>query len=316
MKSDPEGEVKALRELTAEAVGAGFYNIDIDSSTLVDLSQATIPEQQAVNSMRCAEMTAFIRQLQPKGVDVSIGGEIGEVGGRNSTEEELRAFMDGYRNNLLEQKLDGRRRRAAGMTGLSKISIQTGTSHGGVVLPDGTMANVAVDFDTLQRLSYVARAEYGLGGAVQHGASTLPENAFGKFAECGAVEVHLATNFQNMLYDRLPAELRDEIYAWLRDNAADERKPDDTDEQFYYKTRKKALGPFKAQMWGQSAEKREEIGAAWENQFAFLFEQLNIRGTREFMAKHVEPALVHKKLADLGLAEAAAPAEAPKDLAD
>lgn len=314
MKSDPEGEVRALRDLTAEAVTAGFYNIDIDSSTLVDLSQPTIPEQQAVNAARCAEMTAFIRGLQPKGVEVSIGGEIGEVGGKNSTEAELRAFMDGYHGYLLDQKVDGRRRRSGGMTGLSKISIQTGTSHGGVVLPDGTMADVALDFDTLQRLSFVARAEYSLAGAVQHGASTLPESAFGKFAECGACEVHLATNFTNMMYDRLPAGLRDEMYAWLKVNAADERKPSDSDEQFYYKTRKKALGPFKPQMWGLSADRREEIGAAWENQFAFLFEQLNVKGTRELTDKHVSPAAVHKKLADFGLVEVEG--EEVKDLAD
>ena len=318
MTSDPEGEAQAVRDLTAEAIAAGFYNIDIDSSTLVDLSRPTIPEQQEVNAARCAELTAFIRSQQPKGIEISIGGEIGEVGGKNSTEQELRAFMDDYRNSLLEQKVDGRRKRSGGLAGLSKISIQTGTSHGGVVLPNGTMAQVAVDFDTLQRLSFVARTEYGLAGAVQHGASTLPENAFGKFPECGACEVHLATNFQNMLYDRLPAGLRNEIYAWLQVNAADERKPSDSDEQFYYKTRKKAIGPFKAQMWGMDDEARQAIGAAWERQFAFLFEQLNVKETRELVEKHVQSAPVarseHKKLADFGLVDAEA--ETPKDLAD
>ncbi|MBI3361929.1 MAG: aldolase, partial [Chloroflexi bacterium] len=142
----------------------------------------------------------------------------------------------------------------------------------------------------------------------------LPENAFGKFAEAGACEVHLATNFMNMLYDRLPTDLRGEIYEWLKTNAADERKPTDSDEQFFYKTRKKALGPFKAQMWGMSAQKREELGAAWEKQFAFLFEQLNVKGTKELMDKHVEPVAVHKKLADFGLVEVEA--EEVKDLAD
>ena len=80
--------------------------------------------------------------------------------------------------------------------GISKISIQTGTSHGGVVLLDGTIAKVSVDFDTLLKLSRIARKQYGMGGAVQHGASTLPEDAFSKFVEAEAVEVHLATNFE------------------------------------------------------------------------------------------------------------------------
>jgi fructose/tagatose bisphosphate aldolase len=302
--ANPEAEVNAVKELAAEAIAAGFYNIDVDTSTLVDLSQPTVPEQQRDNTRRCAELTAAIRGLQPKGVTISVGGEIGEVGSRNSTEQELRAFMDGFNADLLEQRVNGRRRR--GTAGISKISIQTGTSHGGVVLPDGTMANVAVDFDVLKRLSQVARIEYGLAGAVQHGASTLPESAFSKFPECEACEVHLATNFQNMLYKSLPDALREEIYAWLRVNAADERKPSDTDEQFYYKSRKKALGPFKTHMWHLDEDRRAQICAAWEQQFSFLFTQLNIRDTYPLVLDHVKPVAVHKTLADFGAAEKAA----------
>ena len=95
--------------------------------------------------------------------------------------------------------------------GLSKISIQTGTSHGGVVLPDGSIANVNLDFGILLKLSRAARSAYGMGGTVQHGASTLPENAFGKFVESEAIEVHLATNFQNIIFDHLPEGLRTEM---------------------------------------------------------------------------------------------------------
>jgi fructose/tagatose bisphosphate aldolase len=300
--ANSEAEVQAVKDLIAEAVAGGFYNIDIDTSTLVDISQPTIPEQQADNTRRCAEITAFIRSLEPKGVTVSVGGEIGEVGGKNSTEAELRAFMDGYRADLLEQRVRGRRKRG-GPVGISKISIQTGTSHGGVVLPDGRMADVAVDFDVLKRLSFVARHEYGLAGAVQHGASTLPESAFSKFAECEACEVHLATNFQNMLYNQMPTDLRAEMYDWLRVNAADERKSGDTDEQFFYKSRKKAIGPFKAKVWGLPEGTRGEISAAWEKQFRFLFEQLNVRGTKALAEKHTPLAPAHKKLADFGVVE-------------
>jgi fructose-bisphosphate aldolase, class II len=300
-KANPEAEVKAVKDLIVEAVGAGFYNIDVDSSTLVDLSLATIPEQQRENAQRCAELTAFIRATEPKGVTISVGGEIGEVGSRNSTEVELRAFMDNYNALLLEQTVNGRRSR--NLTGLSKISIQTGTSHGGVVLPDGSMAEVAVDFDVLKRLSQVARKEYGMAGAVQHGASTLPESAFSKFAESEACEVHLATNFMNMLYAMMPAALREEVYAWLRVNQAGDRKATDTDEQFFYKTRKQAIGAFKQQVWGLAEEERQAIGAAWEKQFAFLFTQLGISNTYALVQKTVEPVSIHKSLADYGLVE-------------
>ena len=84
-----------LRELTTEAVHAGFLNIDIDSSTLVDLAQPTVREQQRTNATNTAELTALIRGLEPHGVTISVGGEIGEVGKANSTEEELRAYLTG-----------------------------------------------------------------------------------------------------------------------------------------------------------------------------------------------------------------------------
>ena len=92
--SQPGPELEGIKDLTREAIAAGFYNIDIDSSTLVDLSQPTVPEQQKVNADNTAELTRLIRELQPAGVTISIGGEIGEVGKSNSTEEELSAYLD------------------------------------------------------------------------------------------------------------------------------------------------------------------------------------------------------------------------------
>src|SRR5439155_745933 len=125
---------------------------------------------QRVNFERAAETTKFIRDREPEGVTVSVGAEIGEVGGKNSDVHELRAFMDGYLRTL---------KRLGPHVGISKISVQTGTSHGGVVLPDGSIAKVQIDLDALKALSRDAREQYGLGGAVQHGASTLPPEAFG-----------------------------------------------------------------------------------------------------------------------------------------
>jgi fructose/tagatose bisphosphate aldolase len=287
--SDKESELQALKDLIIEALEAGFFNIDIDTSTLVDLGKTTIPEQQELNTSLSAMFTAFIRQNQPENVTVSVGGEIGEVGGQNSTEEELCAYMDGY-NSALEQLVPD-------AIGISKISIQTGTSHGGVVLPDGTIADVSVDFDTLRNLSDVARLEYGLGGAVQHGASTLPESAFGKFVENRAVEVHLATNFQTMFFDRLPDDLCKEMYAYLDVKSASERKPGMTNEQFYYKARKNAVGAFKSQSWNLPAEKKDEIGRAWEDLFNKLFHLLGQAGTRKFVEQTIQPVLVKPNIA-------------------
>src|SRR5947208_1935931 len=139
---DAETELQAIRTLIEEELHAGFYNIDVDTSTLVDLSQPTLDAQQRVNYERAADLTKFIRDREPEGVTVSVGAEIGEVGGKNSDVHELKAFMDGYVRALA--RLEG-----GPYTGISKISVQTGTSHGGVVLPDGSIAKVQLDLDAL-----------------------------------------------------------------------------------------------------------------------------------------------------------------------
>jgi fructose/tagatose bisphosphate aldolase len=304
--SDPDTELQAVRDLTSEAIKAGFYNIDVDTSTLVDLSKETIPEQQALNCQLSAMYTALIRSLEPDQVTISVGGEIGEVGGHNSTEQELRGYMEGYKDALMQENPDA--------TGLSKISVQTGTSHGGVVLPDGSIKKVSVDFNTLQQLSRIAREDFGLAGAVQHGASTLPESAFHKFVESEACEVHLATNFQNMLFDRLSDDLREEMYAYLDEKHVDERKPDMTDEQFYYKSRKRALGPFKTQLWRMDKAKKEEISQAWEDQFRLLFELLSMQGSKEYVEQTIKTTEIKPDIKDY-LADTTVEKEV-KDLAD
>src|SRR5688500_9872088 len=285
-QSDPAGEVGEVKKLIAEEVGAGFYNIDVDTSTLVDLSQPTLSEQQRLNYERAAEITEFIRQHEPEGVTVSVGAEIGEVGMKNSTVEELHAFMQGYNRSLAA---------LGDYPGISKISVQTGTSHGGVVLPDGTMADVKLDLQALAALSKVARDEYGLAGAVQHGASTLPSNAFGNFPRIETAEIHLATNFQNIIFDhpRLPADLKARMRSWLDENAAGERKSGDTDEQFYYKARKKAIGPFKRDLWALPEDVRAAIAADLEKTFSFLFEQLNVNGTQEQVNRFIHAPIQH-----------------------
>ena len=285
--TDPTPEVGAVKLLVREAVAAGFYNIDVDTSTLVDLQRDTLIEQQRLNYEVGADLAAFVRSVEPPEVTISIGGEIGEVGTKNSTVEELRAYMDGL-NAALAQRVP------AGAVGLSKISVQSGTSHGGVVLPDGSIADVKLDLPTLENLSRVARTNYGLAGAVQHGASTLPDAAFHNFPRTETAEIHLATNFQNMLFDHLPHALRDEIYAWLRVHAVEERKPTDTDEQFIYKTRKKALGPFKRAMWDLPADAKATLATVYDAKFGFLFEQLAIGGTASIVAQHVR-ATAHRR---------------------
>ena len=285
--TDPDAMTEEIRRACRLAIDAGYRNIDIDSSTLVDLSKPTVDEQQRENYVRAAELTALIRSLEMDGVTVSVGGEIGEVGHKNSTVEELRAYIDGFSRELAE--------RAPGAAGISKVSVQTGTSHGGVPLPGGGMAEVKLDFEVLRELGDIARSS-GLAGAVQHGASTLPDELFHRFQAVETAEIHLATGFQNALYEHpaFPAALHEKIEAWVHEHAADERKPEQTDQQFVYTTRKKAIGPFKRELW--DLESKDEILAAQRRKFSFLFTELGVNGTREMIAAYIRPVEVHRPM--------------------
>lgn len=286
--SDPDAETSYVKGLIKEAIEAEFYNIDIDSSTLVDLEKPTVKEQQRPNFEKTAELAEYVRGLQPEGIDISIGGEIGEIGGKNSTPDELRAYLDGFKETFKGNK------------GLSKLSVQTGTSHGGVVLPDGSLAKVKIDFDTLRILSDLARKEYGLSGCVQHGASTLPEEAFNMFPETGTSEVHLATGFQNIIYDskHLPEEFRKDVYDFIKKEYAKEWKEGQTEEQFIYSTRKKGFGPLKKRWWDLPSHVKEPIMKELEDRFALLFNRLRVENTTDIVSRTVKPVTVRKEIPD------------------
>ena len=287
-RSDPEGALNEVRALVKKAVAAGYWNIDIDTSTLVTLEPPSLDAQQRENYLRSVSLTKFIRDLEPEGVTISLGGEIGEVGEKNSTVPELDAYIHGYKAALAE---------LGDYAGLSKISVATGTTHGGILLPDGSQADVAVDFDTLRDLGERARF-HGSGGAVQHGASTLPAALFSKFPETQTIEIHLATGFMNTFLDHpsFPEPLRAQMHTHLDAHHADERGADNSDLVFHLKTRKKALGPFKPELWGLPREQSQAIFAGVEDHYAFFFEKLNVVGTRRLVDQIVTPVAHHKPM--------------------
>lgn len=271
--ANKQDEIDKIKELIKKSIDAGFYNIDIDASTLVDLSKTELIEQQRNNYEMTALLTEYIRSIQPKDVTISIGGEIGHIGGVNSNVADFETFMDNYLKLIKDKNL----------VGVSKVSVQTGTSHGGIPLPDGTIAEVKLDFNVLKSITESARSKYKIGGSVQHGASTLPNDLFHNFPTYNTLEIHLATGFQNIVYDHMDPKLKQEIYEWLKVNCKDEQKEGQTEDQFLYKTRKKALGPFKNKIWTQEAKYKDETLAALKTQFEYLFTQLNLFNTTKWI---------------------------------
>jgi fructose/tagatose bisphosphate aldolase len=293
---DPAREAQRIADVIREQVAASFFNIDIDASTVVDLSLPTLVEQQRLNAELTARFTRLVRGLEPPAVTISVGAEIGEVGAHNTTPDELRAFMTTYRAALAA---------AGGGTGITKVSVNSGTYHGGKVLPDGTLAKVPVAFDTLADISRVSREEFGLAGAVQHGASTLPMDYFGKFPETGTVEIHLALGFNNLIFDhpRLPQAVKDEIKAYCFTHHANERKPDQTEAQFIYTTRKKAWAGMKERFWNLPEDVQQDIMVSLEDMFRDMFERMKVGGSEALVSQFTQaPALRIPKPAALAKA--------------
>lgn len=260
-------EISALQQLITQAIEAGFYNIDIDASTLVDLDNPDISEQQRINSEMTAILTEYIRQNQPDDVTVSIGGEIGHIGDRNSTLSDFEAFMSQYLQGISS-------------SGISKVSVQTGSSHGGTPLPDGTLKEVKLDFSVLKSIGEIAQDKYHLAGTVQHGASTLPLSDFDEFKNNNTVEVHLATALQNTIYDHLPEGTRTDMNEWVMRNLSQDKTPAQTEEQFIYKNRKKAFGPFKKSLWDLKDEEKEVILNHIESYLMPIFTKIGIVNTK------------------------------------
>lgn len=274
---DAEAEVAAVEALIAEAVSAGFYNIDIDTSTLVDLSRSEVAAQQEPNYALSARLANFTRSIEPEGVTISLGGEIGEVGEENSTVEEVIAYLDGFA-----------RRTPEGQLGLTKLSIQSGTRHGGNVLADGSFGDMPIEFDLIDKLSATCRTPHGLGGCVQHGASMLTFEKIAKLPAVGCVEVHLAAAFLNAVYDSLPDELVSQADDWAKQNFPDDWKPDWSEAQFLHHARRFPIRPFK-HTWWQATACHDAVQAAVYQAAIGYFRALKVENTKSL----VEDAIVH-----------------------
>lgn len=286
-----EQEKSSIKRFVRQAVAAGFYNIDIDTSTLVDLSQPRVSEQQYQNASISAELAAFIRNVQPDGITISIGGEIGEVGGHVSTIEELTTYIQLFNQKYTEL--------CPNTPGLSKVSIHSGSTHGGIALADGKIKKAQIDFEAIEKLGRTTREVCGLGGVVQHGASTLEYENFDKLVQAGTLEVHLATSFMTTLFQLIPDPLKAKMYQWLDTHYGYERTGEMTDPQFYHKTQMHALAPFKRDLWNLPTEVIEKLSLAWESQFDQLFTRLGCTNTREMVENLIIPVVIPPILEDL-----------------
>jgi len=204
---DPEKEMQRIKDLIAKAIEAGVYNIDLDASKFETADpDKTDRENQAENARLTAELFHFIRQYEKEHdlpCMISIGGEVGEVGGENTKYPQVNAYLDMLRDHAT---VLGSR----DVLGLSKVSINVGSAHGGVLGPDGKPLDVVpLDFTAHHDLYMKGEDPMNPGPhvvTVQHGASTLPKKYFPLFPAMHVGEIHLATGFQNVVWSVLEKE--------------------------------------------------------------------------------------------------------------
>lgn len=278
---DTSEDFASVQALGREALSAGLMQIDIDAAGLADMAADDPYERQKGNARATARMIVALRSKAggdvrgDVGGDIVFGGEVGEIGGENTDPADLRAFLDQVTAAMPD-----------GVPGLGKVSVQTGTRHGGIVTAAGGTAEMPLDVSLVTQLSGIARDEYGLPGVVQHGASTLTTQQLAQLPEAGVIEVHLATGIQNLILDHpaLPAELLERMKRELvgpvshaESGVYDEAK---TPEQKFYQNRWRAWGQYKHELWSMPDPVKQEIGDTLEAWFRELFTALQVAGKR------------------------------------
>lgn len=276
----------SIKALCSHLVGAGYYQLDIDASHIPALEGVPLEVFHRCNAQASAELTRYFRSLQPAASPVTIGAEVGEIGQRNTTLEDIEIFMDEYLSDL-----------GVEVDAFDKLSVQTGTRHGGIVLADGSCGNMVLDLSLVSDLSKLVRQKYGIAGLVQHGASTLSLENLKCLPEHGVIEVHLATGIQNIVFDHpaFPEDLRTEMIARLatvsqnpEGDASLTQDDELTAAQRFYHARWEAWGLYKAELWQIPSESTAAIGETLETWVEALLHALQVVGQRETLS-HLYP---------------------------
>lgn len=257
LKDQKESSAKELEDLILKSIQAGFFNIDIDCSDM-DFQE---------NLKNTVRFSRFIKNNQPFGIEMTIGGETNAIGGEATTLCELERYLKEH-------------------PGVNKVSCQTGTNHGGNVLASGERAEVFLDYNNIKELGKTAR-NYGLAGIVQHGASTLKDEQFNLLRQADILEIHLSTIFSDIILDSLsfPRDLGEKINFWTKQNFAIEKSDFQSEIQFEKIYRKKSLGVFKREIWKMPFKNIKGIREELEKKFSFFFSVLGVRDSENLIKK-------------------------------
>ena len=247
---------------------SGYRQVDLDTPALA-VPAGSAAARQLPNALCTAGLLQSLAAHSPPGT--IFGGEVGEIGGQNTTAEELQVFIDLVRWHA-----------GASAEWFGKVSVQTGTRHGGMTAGDGELQRMPLDLQLARELATVAR-DNGFAGIVQHGASTLQADQFAALPEAGVIEVHLATNLQNLIFDSeaFPEQLREEMrQAALASSAGAAEHGAETGaldpEQAFRQKRWGMWGPYKDRLLDLPEDVRRRLAegvADWADGLLVAFNQ-------------------------------------------
>lgn len=259
-----------------QALEAGFGQIDLDASALT-ATDPGVPFHQP-NAQAIARLIQVIRS-HPQGGSCCIGAEVGEIGGANTSPSDLLAFMAELKQWL-----------PPGVLGIEKLSVQTGTTHGGVVNADGSLGPMPLDLDLVASLAQTVRQHFGLAGVVQHGASTLSVEQLAQLPPLGVIEVHLATGIQNRIFDhplfpaQLTAQMQQEMVGVVDAETGREQSSDHLSlQQRFYNARWRAWGVYKQALWNLPEALQHRMASDLEDWFGQILQALRVAHTRHLL---------------------------------
>ncbi len=288
-QSDLKSEVNRLQALVLDAIHNGFFNFDIDATSVATSDTDSQSEKELPYLKLVADFCTFIRHHQPEGITIALGLEFANLRAvLQNADALLSEFMDF--NKLLA--------RSGSAASVSKYNIHleahSGTGTGPAQTDRPQMPSFASDECAITReFAETLRTAHGVCGLELHSNSTIPDVFLPLLSACGVVEAHLGTRLQDVVLDhpRFPIGLTEEIHSFLETHCSMESRTGLSQEQFYYLARKKAWGPFKKAICTLDERTKSAILQDVEREITMNFEKLGAFSQRKRMDEiYPEPA--------------------------
>ena len=220
IKNDKEG-MAALRHRLVDEIEMGdnedkdFLAQDDIADKVTRLREELYPQMHKTSIEVSLNDIRTIRRMEKEvGLTKSVAIGIEE---RHIDDKQLTQFPSTVLGSITISQAILKACKQEGLVPHCKISLQSGAMHG---------LGGVVDFGIYERHKR-HRKEIGVSVFVQHGASTLPKNDFNQMRDGDVGEVHLATEYQKIVFaivaQELP-ELAEKMAKWLEEKMAAEKK--------------------------------------------------------------------------------------------